>query len=204
MVLCVSAVGQDYCNFTLDFLNSTFSKIFKVYIQTDKPELFQSYNTNIYYKSTFNFFDKISYGVKVIDTCKEPGFIVDADDLPHFQYYYDYFDIFSKDVQYLKYWNEKGTLDSNLPEYEYFWEFMKNILKKEKIPEDKIYMVLEKIFFFPSLDYSLFLSYFESLRYSFEKNSRENGTAKNGVGNGEGVAFGYALFKSKLSHKKVV
>jgi len=203
MVLCTTAVGKSYNNILLEFLKSRFSKEFNIFILTDRPELYPSYNTDLYYKLTFNYFDKITYGINIVNRIKEPGFIVDSDDLLNFENLYSKFDTSSNMVQYLQHWNKEGTLNTILPEHEHFWEFMNDYLLKENISNKDIYMILEKVFFLPKRNYSNFLKYFESLRYNFEKNSRENGMHKNGVGNGEGVAFGYALLKSKIKHKKV-
>lgn len=203
MVLCITAVGKFYTDNVSKFITKDFSKKFDIHILTDKPELYPNYSTDLYYKSTFNFFDKISYGFTVIDKLQKSGFIIDADDLETFETVYSSFDLSSKYIQVLGYWDERGTLNNNDTKHINFWRFMKNYLKNNNISENNIYMVLEKMFFLPKLNYKHFLKYFESLRFLFEKNSRENEMWKGCVGNGEGVAVGYAFFRSKLLHKKI-
>jgi len=203
MILCTTAVGKSYNKILLEFLKKEFSSNFNIFILTDLPELYPRYNTNLYYKNTFNYFDKITFGATVINKSKSPGFIVDSDDLMDFENLYSKFDTKSKKIQYLQYWNSIGTLDTILPEHQHFWNFMNSHIDKKGISSKDIYMVLEKVFFLPKRNYSNFIKYFESLRYIFEKNSRTHGMHKNGVGNGEGVAFGYALHLSGIKHKKV-
>jgi len=203
MVLCVTAVGKFYIDNLLNFTRTEFSKKFDIYILTDHPELFPDYNTDLYYKGTFNFFDKISYGFTVINKLQQSGFIVDADDLPTFDNLYNSFDTNSEYIQVQQYWDERGTFNYTDPDHISFWRFMKNFLKENNISENNIYMVLEKVLFLPKQNYSEFLNYFESLRFLFEKNSREQEMWRGGVGNGEGVAIGYAFYRSNLKHKRL-
>lgn len=204
MVLCTTAVGENYNKFVLDFLTTDFSSNFKIHILTDRPELYQNVHTDLYYSKTFNYFDKITYGVTIINKLNTSGFIVDSDDILNFVNLYKKFDTSSELVQFLDYWNQKGTLDTNPSQYDHIWEFFHNFLKEKNIDRSNIYMVLEKVFFFPKFNYGAFINYFESLRFKFEENSRKFGMHKNGVGNGEGIALGYALYMSGLNHKKVV
>lgn len=204
MILCTTAVGENYNKFVLDFLKTNFSSKFKIHILTDRPELYHSVSTNLYFKPTFSYFDKITYGVTVIDKLQLPGFIVDADDLMYLEGYYHWYNINENVVQYERYWNSDGKFGSILPKDEYFWNFIKDFFVTNDVPFDSIYLVLEKCIFLPKLDYKKLIFYFEKLRYLFEQNSIENGMHKGGVGNGEGVAFGYALYMSGLNHKRVV
>ena len=85
-----------------------------------------------------------------------------------------------------------------------YWKFLLDKLKQENIHPDNIMMVLEKKLWFPKQNYSTFINYFESLHLDFINQSIAANSANPALANGEGVALGYALYKSKLNYRNVV
>lgn len=197
--LIVTSVGDFYNKEVLKFINTEYSKNFKLFLLTDNPKLFDNSNTTFYYKNVFSYFEKFLFGLKILNQLQQGGFIWDADELHTLETDIGRYDTNDESIQFAGYWNEDGKFRSILENEPNYWGFFGELITDDvdfyTIQEDKIW--------FPKNDYTEFLSHFESLHIPFIVNSIKNGKHKNGVGNGEGVALGYSLFKTNLKFKSI-
>tara|TARA_B100001287_G_scaffold274819_1_gene280995 strand:+ start:4202 stop:4843 length:642 start_codon:yes stop_codon:yes gene_type:complete len=203
ILLTTCAVGDFYTEKVIKFLETDFSKNFNVHILTDEPLLFKGYNAQKYNQQPFNYFDKFIFGINKIHENKSLGLLYDADELCNLERDFTSFDFDLNKIQFFQYWNEEGTLNSLPPEDDYFWEFFKDIIKQEEIKENDILLIHEDRMLFPKYDYSNFLRIFKEMKEPFTENSFDHHGHKGGVGNGEGVALGYSLFKTGLPFKVI-
>ena len=203
ILLSTSAVGDFYTQKVQEFLLCDFSKYFDIHILTDKPSLFKAHNVKEYKKDTFNYFDKFIFGLENINKEKRLGLIYDADELVNLERDFYLFDFKAPEIQFFQFWNTIGTFDSLPQEDDYFWSFFKDILKQKNIEESDILLIHEDRMLFPKFDYTDFLAIFKEMLQPFTDNSYNNHGHKGGVGNGEGVALGYTLYKTKLLYRVI-
>jgi len=205
-LLTTCAVGDFYVNEVLEFLNTEFSKDFNIHVLTDKPHMFKNVTVDLYEKTTFNYFDKFIYGINKIQQYNSSVLMYDADILEWLEGDINNFDFNSDVIQFSNTWHAANTF-GKLKFIELngisFFDFFQNILKKENIDGNNITLVHEDKMFFPLQDYTEFLKYFTSLLKPFTENSYKFWGHKGAVGNGEGVAIGYALFKSNLPYRVI-
>lgn len=201
--LVVTSVGELYNKSLLDFIQTDFSKNFKLYILTDSPHLFSNFNTTLYYKNTFSYFDKFLFGLKTLSIINDDGFIWDADELHTLESDIHRYDLKDDSIQFAGFWNNYETFDKLLSNQYGYWNFLTSKLDKEKIEYSNIFNIQEDKLWFPKNNYGEFLKCFEDLHIIFINNTIRHGTHKGGVANGEGVALGYSFYKSNLKFKSV-
>ena len=69
--LVVTSVGDFYNKEVLKFIDTEYSKNFKLFLLTDNPKLFNSINTTFYYKSMFSYFEKFLFGLKILNQLQQ-------------------------------------------------------------------------------------------------------------------------------------
>jgi hypothetical protein len=201
--LIVTSVGDSYNKEVLKFINSEYSKNFNLFLLTDNPKLFHNINTTYYYKEVFSYFEKFLFGLKILNNLQEGGFIWDADELHTLESDISRYDTESDSIQFAGHWDEDGRFSSILKKEPFFWSFLFEKLKLENLTDVDFYTIQEDKIWFPKKDYTSFLNCLESLHIPFMVNSIKNGTHKNGIANGEGIALGYSIFKTNMKFKSV-
>ena len=157
-----------------------------------------------YIPSTFRYFDKYSLTYLLTQEKQTPVLYLDVGRL-NVDFYRALLDFKADKVEDIYTNSNWEGIESanelyniNLPyiEYGYFNNIL-DLIKSKKINLSKIVPLLERIFIFPfSLKLGSVIEELENLRTIFESNSINKQNVYAGVGNGEGLALGYALVKT--------
>lgn len=157
-----------------------------------------------YEYSTFRYFDKFTLTYLLTQEKQTPVLYLDVGRL-NVDFYRTLLDFDAKKINHIytnSNWEgiesakELYNLNSPYLEYGYFNNIL-DLIESDKINLNKIVPLLERIFIFPfDIKVSSVLNELEKVRTIFEFNSTNKQNVYTGVGNGEGLALGYALAKT--------
>lgn len=157
-----------------------------------------------YESFTFRYFDKYSLTYLLTKEKQKPVLYVDVGRL-NVDYYRTLLDFDTDKVKHIytcSNWGGKQSakalynLNSPYTEYGYFNNIL-DFFESEKINLNKIIPLLERAFIFPfNSNTDKVIQEVEKLRTLFESNSINRQNVYSGLGNGEGLALGYALVKT--------
>lgn len=157
-----------------------------------------------YVPSTFSYFDKYRLTYLLTKEKKDPVLYIDVGRL-NVDFYRSLFNFKSEAIKNIytnsnwggiKSAKELYNLNSPYTGHGYFNNILE-FFESEKVDLNTITPLLERVFIFPfnnSID--SVMQELEKLRTLFESNSIEKQNVYSGVGNGEGLALGYALVKT--------
>jgi len=184
-------------------------------IYTDQIEVLSYYFKNAdirkYNEPIFRYFDKYKLTYDLVQEKKEPIMYMDISKLES---------IFGTDLTYFDktkisdiYTNGNWNSLPNASGLRFFYTkppkkgYLDNILdyiEKQNIPLNTINPIIEKTFVFPYKDFMTeIITVLESIRPQFEWNSKNKEHFYTGIGNGEGLALGYALAKCKITNLRL-
>lgn len=202
------AVGTKYVEMLIDKYNSLHNEA-KVIVYTDDTVKVKM-NTNIkdireYKHTPFRYFDKYILTELVTREIKAPVLYVDVgrlDVLKKFKYHYFNADKV-KDIYTNSNWEGYETAES-LKNYKdrylesNYWDDILEYMVKDGAILNQVIPLLERIFIFPySTIVSKVILELEKIRPVFERSSLSKTNTYTGIGNGEGLALGYAFSKLK-------
>lgn len=186
-----------------------------IVIYTDQIEVldyyFKSADIRKYDEPIFRYFDKYKLTYDLVQEKKQPVMYIDISKLKSiFRTDLTYFD--KNKISHI-YTNGNWNSLPNASRLRFFYTkppkkgYLDNILdyfEKENISLDKINPIIEKTFVFPFKDFmSDVMTVLESIRPLFEWNSKNKEHFYTGIGNGEGLALGYALAKCKVTNLRL-
>jgi len=157
------------------------------------------------YKSkTFKYFDKYLLTNLLVKEKQEPVMYIDVGRIPD-KYYLTLINFNPNEIENIftnSNWEgvnsaeELYNFDSPYTEYGYYNNILE-YFESDKVNLKKIEPLLERVFILPFSDSTdKVLNELEKLRPLFESNSINKKNVYRGVGNGEGLALGYALVKT--------
>ena len=79
MVLSVVAVGEQYINNCLPYLDKFKNNGYDIKILTDKPEKFIGYDTQLYENKIFSYFDKLLFSLRLVEKYNTDVLYIDSD-----------------------------------------------------------------------------------------------------------------------------
>lgn len=201
------ACGKKYVDKLLDNYN-LISKDYNVTIYTSHLDILnkriKDADIRYYEYDTFRYFDKFLLSHKLTKEKKESILYIDVGRLNEVPNKFWHIDLPNTDeFHFMGNWgNLKTAADLVNHKSDYFEDgYWDNILKflSKKIELKSIPTILERVFIFP-YNYSMdtLISELENLREIFQNNSLKKTNVYSGIGNGEGLALGYAITKSKI------
>jgi hypothetical protein len=198
MILAIVAVGEKYRYKVKPHLPKFIQNGWDIRILTDDPHSFPNLKTYKYPNKVFSYIDKLLFPLRLVEELKESVMYIDADCL----------DFISDElVQNFKPTNEV-LYYGNWPEGKYFsdtdleyFEPLVTHFKKIGFDYNKLPLMIEYLHYFPYVDNVSDVIYdLERLKPIFEYQSIIKKTYYYpGIGNGEGVALAYTLYKNNVS-----
>tara|TARA_B110000459_G_scaffold164622_1_gene181913 strand:- start:1443 stop:2120 length:678 start_codon:yes stop_codon:yes gene_type:complete len=155
-----------------------------------------------YSHDVFRYFDKVSLTYDLTKEKNKPVLFIDVGRIAETNQFIWKLDINSiNDIHHMGNWGKiKTAFDLKTHESEYFEKsYWDNILSymSSNIDLKKIPTILERMFVFPyNKKMEDFIIEFEKLRPLFEHASVTKKNVYSGIGNGEGLAFGYSAVKT--------
>jgi len=150
------------------------------------------------------YFDKFLLSHRLTNEKKQSILYIDVGRLQEVPNKFWYIDLPNIDeFHFMGNWGELKTAEDLVNhKSDYFedgyWNNILEILSKE-IKLKNIPTILERVFIFPyNMLMNTLIDELENLRQIFENNSLKKHNVYNGIGNGEGLALGYAIIKSKI------
>lgn len=208
------AKGTTYVNYLVED-REYIGDNFDIVIHTDEPDRVKKFYKNAdirkYDEHVFRYFDKYTLTYKLTQEKKKPVMYIDtgrirsifSTDLPYFD---------EKNI-YKIYTNSNwGSVKSaaslrNIisPYFEDgYWNNILDYFEQQGLDLNKVNPLLERVFVFPvNYEMPLVINMLESVRHLFEENSKVKKHVYKGIGNGEGLALGYALAMCKISNMTI-
>ena len=155
-----------------------------------------------YSHDVFRYFDKVSLTYDLTKEKNKPVLFIDVGRIAETNQFIWKLDINSiNDIHHMGNWGKiKTAFDLKTHESEYFEKsYWDNILSymSSNIDLKKIPTILERMFVFPyNKKMEDFIIEFEKLRPLFEHASVTKKNVYSGIGNGEGLAFGYSAVRT--------
>jgi len=185
----------------------------KLVVYTDNTNKVKERLTNLdvreYTESTFRYFDKYTLAYKLSQEIKKPVLYCDVGRLD-VNAYVNFFNFDSTKIDSIftnsnwqGVYSSKDLINLNSPYFEKgYWNNIVEYFENTGISPSKVVPYLERLFIFPYESWvSNVIHEVENIRELFENNSRNKTHVYPGIGNGEGLALGYALSKTKSKHK---
>jgi len=205
------AKGTSYVNYLIEDREYIGDK-FDIVIHTDEPDRIKKFYKNAdirkYEQHVFRYFDKYTLTYKLVQEKKKPVMYIDAGrirsifstDLPHFDEKKIYKIYTNSNWGGIK--NAASLKNMKSTYYEDgYWDNILDYFEQQGLSLDKITPLLERVFVFPvNYELPLVIDKLESVRQLFEHNSKHKKHVYKGIGNGEGLALGYALAMCKISN----
>jgi len=196
MVLSVVAVGEQYINNCLPYLDKFKNNGYDIKILTDKPEKFIGYDTQLYENKIFSYFDKLLFSLRLVEKYKTDVLYIDSDWIQNVN------DVFIKNFNgsnnVLYYDNWENDLFINYIN-DFYWKDLLFYFNLYKIDHFHLKLPLEWIFYFPNIDnVSQVLFDLEKIKPIFDWISTVVPSQYNGNGNGEGLGLSHVLDKNNI------
>jgi hypothetical protein len=210
--LLVIAVGSKYTDLLINNYKYLLNRVEVVVYTDDKEKLNKAIPTadiRVYKESTFRYFDKYTLTHRLTKEKRSAVLYVDVGRISTYLKS-NQFIFFPKDTEYMYTDSNWGGISnaSFLSKFKvpYLEDgYFNNILeyfKDNKIDPKDIVPLLERIFIIPfNKTVDKVIIELEKVRELFENNSRTKSNAYTGVGNGEGLALGYALLKTDYKNR---
>ncbi len=201
MILSLVAVGEKYIKNCLPFIPEFIDNQWDVHVLTNQPIYFHECEVEFYKNKIFSYFDKLLFTLRLSEKYKEDVLYIDSDWIhnisPHFP------KEFKGGNSVLFYGNwPNGDLFMDYKDDPYFINII-NYWNKNSFDFSKLQTMLEWMFFIPyNNNISNVIYDIEHIKPVFEYNSVTIDTGYIGIGNGEGLALSYALFKNNIPIKK--
>lgn len=168
-------------------------------------------NTDVreYKESVFRYFDKYKLTYELSLEKKSPILYCDVGrlDVAPYVKFFNFDSTKINSVYTNSNWeginNSSDLYNCNSPyfEKEYFNNIVEHFINSS-VDHLEVVPYLERLFIFPYKKWTFkLIEELENLRELFESNSKNKTHVYPGIGNGEGLALGYALLKTKSSHK---
>lgn len=202
------AVGSKYVDILIDKYNLLFNEA-NIIVYTDDTVKVKT-NTNItdireYTHTPFRYFDKYILTELITKEIKAPVLYIDVGRLDVLkQHKYHYFNADKvKSIYTNSNWEGYETAES-LKNYKdqylesNYWNDILEYMVNQGVTLNQVIPLLERIFIFPySNIVSKVILELERIRPVFERSSLSKTNTYTGIGNGEGLALGYAFSKLK-------
>lgn len=210
--LLTIAVGTKYQNILVDRYSKLDSEI-NLIVFTDNVEYLinrlPGCDIRQYKNKIFRYFDKYTLTYELTLEKQEPILFCDASRLNE-QVYTKFFYFNKEQVHNIfthRHWEDVENLIQlktyTCPYFEDgYWDNIITYFEKTGINLAEIVPILEQVFVFPYKDWvGDVVKELETIRSLFETNSNTKQHVYSGIGNGEGIALSYALYKTKNKHK---
>jgi hypothetical protein len=197
MILAIIAVGDDYINNCLKYLDKFKDSGYSVKVLTDKPELFNDYDVYHFKNQIFSYFEKILFPLKLMIEFESDVLYVDADWIQSIGD--EFIKNFKGNDTFLYYTNwPYGDKFKDYPNNEYFKLFIE-YLKSKNFNYDNLTTIMEWVYYFPNIkNVKNILRDIEMIKPIFEYISIQSNNGYIGIGNGEGIGLSYVLEKNDI------
>ena len=185
-----------------------------VTIFTDEVErvskFFKGTTIRKYEEHTFRYFDKFKLTYKVLLEKQQPVMYIDvkrlksicgdATDLTYFdsskiQHFYTQGNWAKPNALALRNWKSPYVTDG-------YFDNILDAIEAAGTDLETVSVILERVFVMPiNKNTPKVIEALESMRWLFEDNSKNKENVYAGIGNGEGLALGYALRKNNINHR---
>jgi hypothetical protein len=201
MILAIVAVGKQYIDNAKLHLPKYIQNGWDVRVLTDEPQSFPDLKTYKYSNKVFSYIDKLLFPLRLVEELKQSVLYVDA----------DWIDFISdelilnfkstKKVLYFDNWPDGENFSYNHIEY---FEPLITYFTKKKFDYNNLPTMLEYLYYFPYISNIADVIYdLERIKPIFDYQSIITKTYfYPRIGNGEGVALSYALYKNNVSTEK--
>lgn len=210
--LLVIAVGSKYTDLLIENYKYLLNRV-KVVVYTDDieklTEAIPTADIRLYNEDTFRYFDKYKLTYRLTKEKRSAVIYVDVGRISTYLKS-NRFISFPKDIKHMYTDSNWGGIPnaSFLSDFKVSWledGYFNNIIdyfnSKNINPKD-ITPLLERIFIIPyTSTVDKVIIELEKLRELFENNSKSKINTYTGVGNGEGLALGYALYKTDFKNR---
>jgi len=195
------AVGDRYVKSLLGSIDKIDLNKWDIHIYTDQPDKFSKYGKVHWYPYViFSYFEKLLFVIRTVKETGKGAVWFDADKLYlvsdkflDFEHNYNEFRYYSKNRWVPYFWEEKfpGT-----------WSVVREYFKYLDVDYRSIVNLWEEVWYMP-FHYNLdnMLADLEMVKPVFEYRSVIDEFSRNGVGEGEGVALGYVLYKYGMKYE---
>lgn len=200
MILAIVAVGRQYIDNAKIHIPKYIRRGWDVRVLTDETESFPNVKTYKYSNKVFSYIDKLLFPLRLVEELKQPVLYIDA----------DWIDFISdelilnfkqtNEVLYFGNWPDGKYFSDNHIEY---FEPLLTYFKKNNFEYNKLLTMLEYVHFFPYISNIADVIYdLERIKPIFDYQSIIKKTYfYPKIGNGEGVALSYTLYKNNIPTK---
>jgi hypothetical protein len=199
MILSVVGIGNSYREKIKENIGRFIKKGWEVHILTDKPNDFIGFNTKEYNEPIFSYIDKLIFALELSKTFMKNVVYIDATWLGNLSD--DFVEKFEgeEDFLYKSTWNNGDYLSNYLDSG--YWSIFKKFIDKTPIKCENILAIEERILYFPYHEKTQnIIDTIKELKPIFEEMSKTQKTKYYpNIGNGEGVALGYAFLKNGIN-----
>jgi hypothetical protein len=201
MLLAIVAVGEKYVYNTKEHLPKFIKNGWDVRILTDDCNAFPTLKTYEYKNKIFSYIDKLIFPLKLVEEEQAPVLYIDADWLEYVS------DILitnfreSEEVLYFNNWPDGKYFSDNHIDY---FKPLIDYFKEHRFAYTKLQTTLEYIYYFPYTSKIQNILYdLERIKPIFDYQSIIKKTYfYPNIGNGEGVALSYVLYKNNIPIKQ--
>ncbi len=210
--LLVIAVGSKYTDLLIENYKYLLNRVEVVVYTDDKEKLTKAIPTadiRIYNEDTFRYFDKYTLTHQLTKEKRRAVLYVDVGRIDIYLKS-NRFISFPKNIKHMYTDSNWGGVPnaSLLSDFKVSWledGYFNNIIEhfnNNRVNPKDITPLLERIFIIPyTSTVDKVIIELEKLRELFENNSKSKINTYTGVGNGEGLALGYALYKTDFKNR---
>jgi hypothetical protein len=204
-IVVLVAVGDTYVNEILEYYKELKSNQSTIKILTDQPEHFDSDDVISYEKPIFNYFDKIFFSLKMVETYGKSVIYIDGS-TPILKDSFDrLMEQLTSDFLYVNNW-PKGDFFEYKDES--CFRFLLEYMEYKNIPLKNYPTITEQIMVFnKSINYQLLKKELQIIQPVFDYISLMNDMTYSKpfvLGGAEGLALSIIMNNNGITHKKII
>lgn len=204
-IVVLVAVGDTYVNEILEYYKELKSNQSTIKILTDQPEHFDSDDVISYEKPIFNYFDKIFFSLKMVETYGKSVIYIDGS-TPILKDSFDrLMEQLTSDFLYVNNW-PKGDFFEYKDES--CFRFLLEYMEYKNIPLKNYPTITEQIMVFnKSINYQLLKKELQIIQPVFDYISLMNDMTYSKpfvLGGAEGLALSIIMNNNDITHKKII
>lgn len=204
-IVVLVAVGDFHVNEILEYYKELKNNQIIIKILTDQPEHFDSDDIISYEKPVFNYFDKIYFSLKIVETYRRSVIYIDGS-TPIFKDSFDrLMEQLTSDFLYVNNW-PKGDFFEYKDES--CFRFLLEYMEYRNIPLENYPTITEQIMVFnKSINYQLIKKELQIIQPVFDYISLMNDMTYSKpfvLGGAEGLALSIIMNNNGITHKKII
>lgn len=204
-IVVLVAVGDVHVNEILEYYKELKNNQIIIKILTDQPKQFDSDDIISYEKPVFNYFDKIYFSLKIVETYRKSVIYIDGS-TPIFKDSFDrLMEQLTSDFLYVNNW-PKGDFFEYKDES--CFRFLLEYMEYRNIPLENYPTITEQIMVFnKSINYQLIKKELQIIQPVFDYISLMNDMTYSKpfvLGGAEGLALSIIMNNNDITHKKII